>query len=130
MPITPDPWQHLQRLTPARIALGRAGGSLPTSEVLRFSMDHARARDAVWTELDAQGLKLELERLGLPVLVLRSQAQDRATYLKRPELGRRLDSASEQLLRSATPEVEIDVCLIVADGLSALAAQRQSPKLL
>jgi ethanolamine ammonia-lyase small subunit len=35
---TPDPWQTLKTLTPARIALGRVGTSLPTQEVLNFSV--------------------------------------------------------------------------------------------
>jgi ethanolamine ammonia-lyase small subunit len=129
--LTPDPWQHLQRLTPARIALGRAGGSLPSKEVLRFAMDHALARDAVWTELDVPALERDLQPLGLPIVAAASQATDRATYLKRPDLGRRLDESSVQgIAESIPPNTTFDVSLTIADGLSALAAQRQSPPLL
>jgi ethanolamine ammonia-lyase small subunit len=133
--MTADPWFHLRRHTPARIALGRAGGSLPTAEVLRFGMDHALARDAVWAELDVERLRADVAAAGLPaddlpVVVVCTQAPDRATYLKRPDLGRRLDAAGERALSAAAPVGGCDVCLIVADGLSALAAQRQAAAVL
>lgn len=124
---TQDPWSFLKSATAARIALGRAGGSLPTAEVLRFSMDHAAARDAVWAELDVAALEQELRSLELPILRVSSQASARDVYLKRPDLGRRLNVESERLLVETTAHAGADVSLVIADGLSALAAQKQSP---
>ena len=46
-PVTPSPWDEWRQVTPARVALGRAGAGLPTDEVLRFGWAHAMARDAV-----------------------------------------------------------------------------------
>ena len=60
----------LRSFTPARVALGRTGHSLPTAELLRFQLDHARARDAVYEALDPNSL-------GVPHLLLRSAAPDR-----------------------------------------------------
>src|SRR5689334_12919413 len=94
----PDPWSSLRRHTAARIALGRAGGSLPTAEVVDFALSHAAARDAVWAELDVEALEAALAPLGLRCVRLASRAGDRATYLRRPDLGRRLDVASRQAL--------------------------------
>jgi ethanolamine ammonia-lyase small subunit len=128
-PVTPDPWEDLRALTRARIALGRAGGSLPTAEVLGFSAAHAAARDAVWSALDADALAAALAPAGLPVVRARSQAPDRATYLQRPDLGRRLDPAAEAALRAARAPEGCDLALVVADGLSALAAERHAPAL-
>jgi len=124
-----DPWSDLRSLTSARIALGRAGGSLPTAEVLGFSAAHAAARDAVWAELDLDRLEDELAPLELPLLRVVSSAPDRATYLRRPDLGRRLDEASATRLAQAAPPGGCDVAVIIGDGLSAIAAQAHAPRL-
>lgn len=125
---TEDAWRALRRLTSARIALGRAGGSLPTAEWLAFSAAHAGARDAVHSALDAPATERDLAPLGLPVLRLHSAAPDRATYLQRPDLGRVLSEESRSVLSRAARG--FDVVLALGDGLSALAAQRHGPALL
>jgi ethanolamine ammonia-lyase small subunit len=120
-----DPWEHLAALTPARVALGRAGSGLPTRELLRFELAHARARDAVGEALDATSLHEELAATGLPVLHVTSRAADRRTYLQRPDLGRRLDEASARQLAAAGGEADrADLAVVIADGLSALAVLR------
>ena len=95
-PVTANPWKQLRQLTPARIALGRAGTSLPTSAQLDFQFAHAQARDAVHLPFDHAALREALQERQLPTLLLHSAAADRHTYLQRPDLGRRLleDSAS------------------------------------
>jgi ethanolamine ammonia-lyase small subunit len=131
---------RLRALTPARVALGRTGVSLETRDLLDFQRCHAQARDAVHARLEAGALASSVAEIiadfGLPgvdVLRLHSAAVDRATYLQRPDLGRRLSEASRfQLLnhaggaRSSGPW---DLALIVADGLSALAVDRHAPPL-
>jgi ethanolamine ammonia-lyase small subunit len=124
-----DPWEELRALTPARIALGRAGGSLPTAALLDFSAAHAAARDAVHAALDLDRLDADLGGLDLARLVLATQAPDRATYLRRPDLGRRLDEASAARLAAAAAPQGCDVALVVGDGLSATAAQAHAPAL-
>ena len=66
----PDPWAPLTRLTTARIALGRAGGSLPTRAHLAFQLAHAQARDAVHHAADFHRVAADLEGAGLAVLPL------------------------------------------------------------
>jgi ethanolamine ammonia-lyase small subunit len=126
----PDAWSDLRRFTSARIALGRAGGSLPTAEVLSFAAAHAVARDAVWSALDVERLVADLAPLGWPVVRVASAAPDRPTYLTRPDLGRRLDGASGPRLGAAAPAGGCDVALLVGDGLSAKAAQAHAPSVL
>jgi len=115
-----DPWAQLSRYTPARIALGRSGVSLPTSRVLEFSLAHAQARDAVHADLDITALADRLTQQGWTPLTVRSAARTRAEYLQRPDLGRKLDTASRDLLRAQVQQ-PCDVVFVLADGLSAQA---------
>jgi ethanolamine ammonia-lyase small subunit len=127
--VEPDPWAGLARLTPARIALGRAGAAQPTRAVLDFALAHARARDAVHAALDIAALEAEVAALGHDVLVAESAAPDRATYLARPDLGRRLSEASASVLSAQVREA-CDLAFVIGDGLSAAAAQAHAAPLL
>ncbi|MGX1309721.1 ethanolamine ammonia-lyase small subunit [Amorphus suaedae] len=142
----PDAWRRLAALTPARIALGRTGASLPTREVLKLALAHAQARDAVHTPFDAAAIVAGLQALGLPAVTVATDAASRDLYLRRPDLGRRLDAASaarldlDRLEREAggradaatadaatsgaaapTPPADRapDLAIVVGDGLSA-----------
>jgi len=135
----PGSWKALRRFTAARIATGRAGGSLPTAEVLHFGLDHAVARDAVHAELDLDMLEAALAPLKLPVIRVQSCAPDRLTYLQRPDLGRRLDPASRSRLEQAASLVSAKpkknaqspgIVIALADGLSAAATQAHAAGLL
>lgn len=112
-----DPWARFRAATRARIALGRAGDGLPTKALLEFQLAHARARDAVHGAADFDEIAASLD----PVTTIRvhSAAPDRSTYLRRPDLGRRLDPASA----AALPKGDWDLVFVIADGLSASAVQ-------
>lgn len=128
-PIDPqNPWLELRRLTPARIALGRTGTSLPTSAQLDFQFAHAQARDAVHLPFDHAGLSAQLTERGRESLLLHSAAADRNSYLQRPDLGRKLSDESAQTLRdyAAAHPGGVDLAVVVADGLSALAVHRHT----
>ena len=91
-------WESLRSATSARIALGRAGGSLPTHEWLDFKSAHAAARDAVHHLTPTVGTR-DCRARRRDRSSSTCAAADRHTFLKRPDLGRRLDAASEQWLR-------------------------------
>ena len=118
--------EALRSYTPARVALVSSGVSLATHPLLDFQLAHARARDAVHAAIDVRMLCDELRRDGIPALGLTSQAADRATYLRRPDLGRSLSQESAALLHPG----EYDVVFVIADGLSALAVERHALRLL
>jgi len=130
LPVVADPWQALRALTPARIALGRTGASQPTSAQLAFGLAHAQARDAVHAPLEVAVLADALREAGFEVLHAHSRAADRPTYLRRPDLGRRLDAASLERLRGAAHGARPDLVFVVADGLSAIAVARHAVPLL
>lgn len=126
--VTENPWQQLRQLTSARIALGRTGISLPTEAQLAFQHAHAQARDAVHLPFDHAGLRAQLAHRQRSSLLLHSAASDRHTYLQRPDLGRRLNSAATEHLRewAAANPGGVDLAIVIADGLSALAVHRHS----
>lgn len=121
--LSPNPWGRLRQFTDARIALGRAGASLPTAPLLAFNLAHAQARDAVHTPLDTQALKRELDSRALDSIEVTSAAQNREAYLRRPDLGRMLDARSAEQLaeHAAQAEAPPDLVLVLADGLSSRA---------
>lgn len=123
--IARDPWLAFSRHTPARIALGRTGASLPTQEVLRFALAHAQARDAVHMPFDAAKVEAEIRALGFETLEVASAAPARDVYLRRPDLGRRLNEDSRARL-AARRSPPVDLALVVADGLSATAIHAQT----
>src|SRR5580658_7110054 len=126
---------RLRALTPARVGLGRTGVSQQTRDLLDFQRSHAQARDAVHARLEAAAMAANVaEMTGGEVVRLHSAAADRATYLQRPDLGRKLDEASRNLLAYRAlhepsghlPSNEPTLAIIVADGLSALAVERHA----
>jgi len=120
---------RLRALTPARVGLGRTGVSQQTGDLLAFQSAHARARDAVHAQLDPAEVAAAIAKItAAEVLCFHSQAADRATYLQRPDRGRRLDAESRKALAGFAEEhrQRWDVVLVVADGLSALAVERHA----
>ena len=112
----PDRVAKLTSSTPARIGIGRAGLRYPTATYLTLRADHAFAKDAVVSEPTKEFLA------SLGAIELRTQAQDLETFLLYPDHGRVLDEASLQRLRNEGTR-GVDVQIILADGLSAWAAE-------
>ncbi|TCK28103.1 ethanolamine ammonia-lyase light chain [Ancylobacter aquaticus] len=120
-----DSWRRLASITPARIALGRAGTGLPTREVLRFALAHAQARDAVHLPFDSARVAAEIAALGFETVEVKSAAPARDSYLRRPDLGRRLSEESVGLL-GELGGAPADIAIVVADGLSSTAIHAQA----
>lgn len=134
-----NPWQALNQFTDARLALGRAGVSLPTAPQLQFQLAHAQARDAVHFALPQAQLMQELsdqiaplfaaQQRDFSLLALHSAAQDRRHYLQRPDLGRQLNASSREraLAACVAPALgERRLAIVIADGLSSLAIARHA----
>lgn len=123
-------WERLRQKTTARIGLARAGASISTSALLEFRLAHARAKDSVLSELDPGALCSAWRGAGRDFLVLNSRAQGRQEHLLRPDLGRQLDQPSLDRLGAYRLSRGADVALVVVDGLSAPAVERQCLPLL
>jgi ethanolamine ammonia-lyase small subunit len=118
----------LRNLTPARVGLGRAGVSMPTRALLEFTLAHARARDAVHAAFDVGSLVSDLGDLGLAPVEVSSCARGRQDYLRRPDLGRKLDSVSEHALAS-NKRGSCELAIVIGDGLSPAAVHAHAIEL-
>jgi ethanolamine ammonia-lyase small subunit len=124
-----DTIQFPSEATAARLGLGRTGSGMPTRALLDFTLDHARARDAVLTPLDFDALERSCLSFDLDMVKVASASPDRETYLRRPDLGRRLSPESRTQL-AARAQIGHDVVLVIGDGLSSLAVQNGAAALL
>lgn len=116
-----NPWDRIRLLTSARVGLGRVGSALATKHVMEFQRAHSAARSAVWYHWDYRRLSQEVVSLGEEEpLVLKTQVEDRESYLRFPNKGRRLSLDSQERLKN----IKTDIAIIVSDGLSALAIER------
>ncbi len=122
--LEPDCWSDLKKYTDARIALGRTGASLPTDEILKFGLSHARAKDTIHMPFDREALKNKFEQIGQECLYVSSAAPNRSIFLTRPDLGRKLSDSSRQYLEDFQYP-GADIALVVGDGLSSKAVHNQ-----
>ncbi len=121
--VTRDPWTNLKSVTRARLALGRAGSSIPTQPHLEFALAHSRARDAVSAEMDWTGIEKKIKAIHRSVIRVSSSCLSRQEYLLRPDHGRLLSVESKEKLRAFRKKNPsgCDVLFILADGLSPKA---------
>ncbi len=118
-----DALVRMKKRTTARIGVGRSGPRLNTQTMLTLYADHAKARDAVFTDVD----KNLIDKLGL--LSVQTMCSDKDTYVTRPDLGRKLSPEAEQVLRekcAANPDVQI----FASDGLSSSAIEANLERIL
>ena len=117
----------MRKSTPARLGVGRAGSRYTTAAMLSLRADHARAVDAVMTEVARDWPRRNR------LLEVHSQALTREDYLRYPERGRRLTDADAKRVthlkprgKSATPTLLI----CIGDGLSSAAVEKSAAPLL
>jgi ethanolamine ammonia-lyase small subunit len=81
-----------------------------------------------YSSLDVSLLSQELTASKTPFLILHSQAETREQYLQRPDLGRLLNTTSTEIVKDNA--IGADICVILADGLSAHAINTNALPLL
>jgi ethanolamine ammonia-lyase small subunit len=129
----PEPVEALaarvRAATPARLFLGRTGGSYRTSTWLALQSDHAAARDAVGEPLDLDASAMVGLQATTGLFEVSSAAKTHAEYLRRPDLGRVLSAESRSCVAERV-RPGADLQIVVGDGLSATAVHAQVPALL
>jgi ethanolamine ammonia-lyase small subunit len=115
--------------TPARLLVGRAGSGYRTATWLKLRADHAAARDAVHAEIDLHRDFGEDRIARFQLFWTTTLAQSKTQYLMRPDLGRRFDADARRLIAERCPK-DVDLQIVIGDGLSATAVASQAPRLL
>ena len=119
---------RVRAMTPARVFAPRHGGALSTVDWLALRAAHASARDAVFQETNPATLFEHIPTDLIPFVVA-SQANTQTDYLLRPDLGRKIFPGDRKRIQEACPN-GADIQILLADGLSATALQKQGPKML
>lgn len=115
--------------TPARLLVGRKGGSYLTATQLELRHDHAAAVDAVRSELDLLRDFGEEFLARYQLFEISTRASTKTEYLMRPDLGRRLSDAAREEIAKRCPG-GADLQIVIGDGLSSTAVVTQVPTLL
>jgi ethanolamine ammonia-lyase small subunit len=127
--IWPDLIEKIRARTPARVLADRSGAAYRTGTQLRLRQDHAAARDAVRAEFvlerDLGAEFVEQWKL----FAASTMAASKEEYLRRPDLGRRLDENARGRLTACCPS-NADLQIVIGDGLSVIAVSTQVPPLL
>ena len=111
----PDLIEKVRARTPARVLADRTGAAYRTDTQLELRQDHAAARDAVRAEFELQrALGTEfVERWKL--FSVSTMAASKDEYLRRPDLGRRLDENARAQLLAQCP-LNADLQIVIGDG--------------
>ncbi len=116
----------IKEITPARLGVGRSGARPLTAAMLQFRADHARARDAVHSELSETFIKNLVENE--KALVLKTLCSDRSDFILNPPKGKKADE--KEISKLGELERNMDVQIVISDGLSAAAVEANIPDLL
>jgi ethanolamine ammonia-lyase small subunit len=124
----PDIVRKIRARTPARVLAGRVGAAYRTNTQLDLQQAHAAARDAVRDELDLEKFAPDFV-IHWRLFEVSSVATSKDEYLLQPNLGRTFSEASRlELLKHCPPQVDLQI--VIGDGLSVAAVLAQVPNIL
>lgn len=122
-PVNRDFYTEMKLTTPARIGVWRTGTRPLTETLLRFRADHATAQDAVLNDVSDEFIA------EMKLVKLHSACRDKDEFLTRPDLGRKLNPESLDILGKMAKSGE-QLQIIIADGLSSTAIETNAKDLL
>lgn len=122
-----DELEDFSSATPARVAVGRAGARPLTKAWLKFRVDHALARDAVCSELSEEFIQSFAAANSYPFL--QSAVSTRDEFIQFPPKGKVVDKIVLEKLKTICSSGN-DVQIVISDGLSAKAVEKNAVDLL